>query len=261
MSLTILPLNWWVLIQVMDQFAWSRQFAVQNLGITMSVGGVFGGIVFSFVGLLSKRFDERKLLIILGFVPLILSKIIYMPMASYHPQMYGNFTVGGKQVKIEVFILFFFFSKVFLFLSDVTYIRLGCRYEWCKSVPQLTLIQFYITYVITICSYPFVIVITAAIFSKILGNRPQVCTKITAQLIIRKSFKSEFFQGFWSGILTTSGSLSRVVGPIVISLVYEKVGIYASTGIVCGLLTIALVITSVAYKRLVPLEEHSNRKD
>ena len=156
----------------MDQFAWSRQFAVQNLGITMSVGGVFGGIVFSFVGLLSKRFDERKLLITLGFVPLILSKIIYMPMASYHPQMYGNFTVGGKKVNIEITECLG--SKVFLILSDMTYIRLGCRYEWCKSVPQLTLIQFYITYVITICSYPFVIVITASIFSKILGNRPQV---------------------------------------------------------------------------------------
>ena len=51
------------------------------------------------------------------------------------------------------------------------------------------------------------------------------------------------------------------MGPIVISLVYEKVGIYASTGIVCGLLTMALVISSVAYKRLVPLEEQPNQND
>ena len=95
--------------------------------------------------------------------------------ASYHPQMYGNFSVGGKNVKMEI-LSYFFVAKAFFILSDLTYIRLGCRYEWCKSVPQLTLIQFYITYVITICSYPFVIVITASIFSKILGNRPQVCT-------------------------------------------------------------------------------------
>ena len=61
-----------------------------------------------------------------------------------------------------------------------------------------------------------------------------------------------FFQGFWSGVITTSGSLSRVVGPIAMSSIYQLFGLYASTGFVAGLLLLAMVITLVAYKRLSP---------
>ena len=85
---------------VMDQFAWPRQVAVQNMGITMAVGGVIGGCFFASVGPLSKRIDERKLLIFMGFIPLIASKVVYLPMSRYNPQLSGNFTVGGRNTSI-----------------------------------------------------------------------------------------------------------------------------------------------------------------
>ena len=80
----------------MDQWAWTREMAVKYMGITMACGGIIGGMCFASIGPLAKRIDERKLLIICGFIPLIIGKLVYFPMGKEHPQMYGNFTVGGK---------------------------------------------------------------------------------------------------------------------------------------------------------------------
>ena len=54
------------------------------------------------------------------------------------------------------------------------------------------------------------------------------------------------------GVLTTSGSLSRVLGPIGISNVYQSEGLYYTTGGIAVVLLIALIFTLIAYKRLVP---------
>ena len=58
--------------------------------------------------------------------------------------------------------------------ADVTYETLGCHYDWCLRTPQLNIYQFYVSYVITICSYSFCIAITASLYSKALGTIPQV---------------------------------------------------------------------------------------
>ena len=56
----------------------------------------------------------------------------------------------------------------------MTYETLGCHYDWCLTTPQLDIYQFYVSYAITICSYSFCIAITASLYSKALGNIPQV---------------------------------------------------------------------------------------
>jgi len=198
---------------VMDQFAWSRQEAVLYLGITNAAGGVMGGLVFTLIGPLSKRYDERKLLIFWGLLPLVISKIILFPMGATYPQMSGTFTV-----------------------ANVTYETLGCSYDWCLTTPQFNICQYYISYFITICSYSIAIVITASLYSKALGNIPQ---------------------GFWMGLLTTSGSLSRVVGPIGLAVLYQNVGIYYSVGTVAIALCLSLMVTVINYDRLAPKKQGS----
>ena len=52
------------------------------------------------------------------------------------------------------------------------------------------------------------------------------------------------------GILTTSGSLSRVIGPVGVSYVYQAYGTYFTFGGVCTILTMALLAGVLSYPRL-----------
>jgi len=56
------------------------------------------------------------------------------------------------------------------------------------------------------------------------------------------------------GLLTTSGSLARVVGPILISFIYKKYGTWFTFGIITSSLLISLILTLISYKRLGPKE-------
>ena len=51
--------------------------------ITMGAGGL-GVLVFSMIGPLSKRFDERLLLLGLGILPMILGRSIMFPFTGDH---------------------------------------------------------------------------------------------------------------------------------------------------------------------------------
>ena len=56
------------------------------------------------------------------------------------------------------------------------------------------------------------------------------------------------------GILTSSGSLARVMGPLVVSYVYEGFGLYATYGLILGSMILSLILTVGFYKRLVPFK-------
>ena len=58
------------------------------------------------------------------------------------------------------------------------------------------------------------------------------------------------FKGFWMGILTTSGSLARVIGPIGVSFVYQAFGTYFTFGGICTILTLALLAGVLSYPHL-----------
>ena len=76
----------------MDMWAWTRQEAVLYLGINMACGALVGVTCFALIGPLARRFDDRKLLIFLGLIPLLIGKIIMLPMGKEYPQIKGNFT-------------------------------------------------------------------------------------------------------------------------------------------------------------------------
>ena len=52
------------------------------------------------------------------------------------------------------------------------------------------------------------------------------------------------------GLLTTSGSLSRALGPMCIAITYQSYGLYYTTGSVAIALTLALLVTLTAFRRL-----------
>lgn len=81
----------------MDQWGWSREEAVRYLGITMAAGGLIGGTCFALIGPLAKRFDERKLLVFAGLVPLVVGKIVVLPMGREYPPIYQNVTIGDEE--------------------------------------------------------------------------------------------------------------------------------------------------------------------
>ena len=56
------------------------------------------------------------------------------------------------------------------------------------------------------------------------------------------------------GLLTTSGSLARVIGPIFVSFIYEKYGTWLLFGLVALSLALSFIVTTLAYRQLVPYD-------
>ena len=57
------------------------------------------------------------------------------------------------------------------------------------------------------------------------------------------------------GLLTTSGSLARVVGPVFVSYIYQELGTWVLFGIVASSLGISFIVTTLAYRQLVPHDQ------
>ncbi len=79
----------------MDQWAWTEEDALLYLGIILASGGVLSGFCFGAIGPLSKRFNERTLLIFAGLVPMNIARVLMFPMGSDYPKFVGNYTECG----------------------------------------------------------------------------------------------------------------------------------------------------------------------
>ena len=59
-------------------------------------------------------------------------------------------------------------------------------------------------------------------------------------------------QGTWMGLLSASGSLARVSGPLFVGWIYREYGTYWTMGLPLLGLVVGLVLMIFAYKRLIP---------
>jgi len=86
-------------------------------------------------------------------------------------------------------------------------------------------------FVIATIGYPFCVTLTGSMYSKLLvtSNNP----------------------GFWLGVFVTTGSLARVIGPIVVTEIYELWGTYVLFITVTATLVISLVLTLVFWRQLI----------
>lgn len=80
--------------------------------------------------------------------------------------------------------------------------------------------QFLLGYFLTCIGYPIGVTLIQTIFSKILGPRPQ---------------------GVWMGLITGSGCLSRIMGPVCVGYVYTRHGTYATFGFTTVMMFVALL--------------------
>ena len=87
----------------------------------------------------------------------------------------------------------------------------GCGYEWCVTMPRMTVPQFMLGFVLGVVGYPFSLTLSASIFSKVVGD---------------------INPGYWLGLFNTFGSTARVIGPLLVTEVYQELGTYAMTFLV-----------------------------
>ena len=59
-------------------------------------------------------------------------------------------------------------------------------------------------------------------------------------------------KGTWMGLLSASGSLARVSGPLFVGWIYREYGTYWTMGLPLLGLVVGLVLMIYAYKRLIP---------
>lgn len=209
-----------------QQLGWAEDKSVRILGILMSIGAVLSLFTFASIGPLTRKFDERLVYLVLGIAPMAVGRLFSIPMAGYTPKMKPDSLSAS-------------FPRGQISLFDARNVDCGtgggeggCSLEWCEYTPALTEFQFYLSYVIAAISFPYCVGICQAIFSKVIGPRPQ---------------------GTWMGLLTAVGSLARILAPLFASYVYEILGTYWLFGLCSGSLVIAFIVTLGTYKRLVPI--------
>ncbi|KAF5280086.1 hypothetical protein FQA39_LY18153 [Lamprigera yunnana] len=262
----------------MDQFAWSKADALYYMGILMSVGAIIACLAFVAINPLCKYFNEAKVMLWGGFLFMVLGRILYIPWGSTTPETYDdsivlsnvscqsniinetttefdinssidNFNItttllsespNNEMVSI---VSSFINETVLLNACNRTRKLLGCpsSQKWCAYTPVMTMSQFLIGYVLTALGYPVGVTLIQAIFSKVLGSRPQ---------------------GVWMGLMTGSGCLSRVLGPVFVTYIYTKFGTIWTFSMTTAMMVILIIWLYCCLKRLIPFEEklHNNNE-
>lgn len=178
----------------MEQFAWTKTEALKNMAILMTCGGAIACVTFVMISPLCKKFKENHVLIIGGFLLMVLGRLVHIP--------YGN-----EMPKIAVDREFLYSNGTIGVYDEDDPKVLGCpsSQDWCETTPVLGFPAFVLGYLLTSVGYPIGLTLIATIFSKVLGPRPQ---------------------GVWMGFMTASGCMSRILGPICVSVLYARYGTF-----------------------------------
>ncbi|XP_042882470.1 major facilitator superfamily domain-containing protein 8-like [Penaeus japonicus] len=229
-----------------DLYAWTNEKAITVVGVGLSIAGAVSIVMFALTSVLTRKFDERKVFIFLGLLPLTVSMFIHFPMGNTYPKM-QNCTFYDGASELDTFTMLpdlnINFTEPSNILSrqrrhaarDGTCTDLGCPQvqEWCLYTPIIEKPQMAVADITAVIGYPVAFTLSSSFFSKILGPKPQ---------------------GVWMGILTSTGSLSRVTGPIFVSYMYTALGTRWTFGILLVIMSLTLVIISLLFKRLVPMK-------
>nr|XP_019931028.2 major facilitator superfamily domain-containing protein 8-like isoform X2 [Aedes albopictus] len=174
----------------LDQFGWSNEDSLFYLGILMTVGALISCILFLLLDPMCKRFTESNVLVYGAMFALFVSQLLLIPFGSdpiTSVANEGNFTDGNSTITIP-----------------------GCpaTQEWCQWIPPIGKMQFTISYTLLCVSFSIGTTLSQAVFSKLLGPRPQ---------------------GTWMALLTCAGSAARILGPGSVTI-YVLFGTYWTFG-------------------------------
>ncbi|XP_074651229.1 major facilitator superfamily domain-containing protein 8-like [Tubulanus polymorphus] len=208
----------------MDMFGWTKEQATLYTGIMLACSGVLAICIFIGVKYLSKKMNERYILLG-GFIFCLLSFITYLPWGKHYPAIEPTDIIpihpdNGTTTE-----------------PSTGAPPVGCPmiHSWCFTTPKIYLAQFLAATALLSIGYPTTNVMTYSIYSKVLGPRPQ---------------------GTQMGWITASGSSARTLGPVFVSYVYDSYGpryIFASVSGVL-LLTVIFTFSLILLKRLLPFK-------
>jgi len=238
----------------MDQWGWSSEDAIARMGYVIMGAGAMSAFVFAGIGPLAKRFDERMLLIVLGIIPMILGRVVMFPIPGRpNPPLKQSVDCLDGQIIVNGTVCVYPESTTTALPYDgaldwvaravVGTEEVGCSYEWCAHIPRIEVAQFMVGFVLATAGYPFCLSLSGSLYSKVIGS---------------------INPGFWLGLFATSGSIARVVGPLVVTEIYELWGTYALFIGVTATLVISFFLTILAYKSMVPessVEKAENKDD
>ncbi|KAG0728018.1 Major facilitator superfamily domain-containing protein 8 [Chionoecetes opilio] len=253
-----------------DQYGWSGNTPQLVIGVAIMGGGILATCLFPVSGWLARKIDERLVMLIPGFIPILLGTALFMPYpGSTIPiqECYTNTSESTSplttwetstwdsvnsswEVSPTASDLILDDSLPpsdpvdilhrLLLLSDTAGETTdnctgGCpiEQEWCQSVPQLPLAQLAVAFLIIMLGYPIAQSINQGIYSKVLGPRPQ---------------------GLWMGVLTGVGGLARIAGPIFVAYIYTELGTYWCFGVLLAGMILAFCELIALYPRLVPMK-------
>ncbi|MCL4136286.1 UNVERIFIED_CONTAM: hypothetical protein GTU68_062566 [Idotea baltica] len=216
----------------LDLYAWTPEFTVKVVGLGLTVAGVITFFVFILSGQLAKIFNDRKIFILCGLVPLTLSMLIFFPVAGETPKI--KYCASPSDGVTNSSVTSSIVRRAAVLNSHCE--ELGCpsSQKWCFYTPRIHLPQLVTACFLTTLGYPVGISLAGAIFSKMLRVKEQ---------------------GLWMGILTSSGSLSRFLGPIFVSYLYTAKGPLWTFAVLFVLLLIVVILHVLFYKRMAPLSK------
>ncbi|KAK9874783.1 hypothetical protein WA026_005589 [Henosepilachna vigintioctopunctata] len=249
----------------MDQFAWSKAESLKYTGILIALGALISIGTSLAIPHLTKYFSEVKIMVWGGFFFMALGRAIYIPFNNSPPPMYDNDLKVNltffcdRTIKMSNFdpvsfnisqLEMFDFNRSvvnneFSFNTTEALIKratlncgddlVGCpsTQKWCEDIPALTITNFIIGLVLTTFGYPLGITLIQTLVSKHLGTRPQ---------------------GVWMGLLTGAGCLSRVLGPVCVTHIYEDYGTIWTFGITTVMMIVTLIWLIYFEKEITPVE-------
>lgn len=152
------------------------------------------------------------------------------------------------------------------------YKNLGCPSHlqtWCETSPALGIPEFVIGYFLGVIGYklnkifflhfitPFVlrrypigVTLIQTIFSKILGSRPQGTWYKNINQKAINFFLIWFFHIIRMGIMLAAGSVSRIIGPVMIVSAYTRFGTGWTFGAISIFMTIPMILLYILKNRL-----------
>ena len=154
----------------MQQLQWTESEAIMNLGIIMSCGAVASLLCYGSVPPLTRKFDERKVYLIMGLLPMFLARIIMLPIPNEPtPQMlYSELnTTFNASHHDEIFLYGHSLRNVDCADTNSTEPP-GCAYKWCEYTPAIKDFQFYLSYAVNSLSFPYCISICQAMFRSVI---------------------------------------------------------------------------------------------
>ncbi|XP_035784572.1 major facilitator superfamily domain-containing protein 8-like isoform X2 [Anopheles albimanus] len=210
----------------MDMFAWTKAEALYYMAWIMAVGAVLASGVFLMIGPLCKRIPEQHVLLWGGFFLMVLGRAVYIPMSDQPPKLALAENVTTTLLADDPNWKGVYGSNFTDVRSDM--IRVDLDYKGPAFIEPVSNISD-MDYVKDLLGCPSTQEWCKT--TQVLGPRPQ---------------------GTWMGMMTGSGCMSRALGPVFLSTIYTKYGLYWTFGSTAVMMAVTMLWLWHMRQRLAP---------